>query len=146
MKSLFDKKVLEEVIQRIGRLTEKSKPQWGQMTVYQMLKHCAKWEEMRLGKTIYKQSLLGMIVGRFALKDMLKDEPVKHNIPTIPALKVTDNGDWMAAKQDLLDLLAEQDKHGPSGFLHPFFGKLNTDEAGRLAYKHIDHHLRQFVA
>ncbi|HVG42870.1 MAG TPA: DUF1569 domain-containing protein, partial [Chitinophagaceae bacterium] len=27
---------------------------------------------------------------------------------------------------------------------HPFFGKLTADEWANLAYRHLDHHLRQF--
>jgi hypothetical protein len=28
--------------------------------------------------------------------------------------------------------------------VHPFFGKLTAEQAGRIAYKRIDHHLSQF--
>jgi hypothetical protein len=34
----------------------------------------------------------------------------------------------------------------PEGFMHPFFEQLTAEQAGRKAYKHIDHHLRQFNA
>jgi len=27
---------------------------------------------------------------------------------------------------------------------YPFFGELSPEQAGQMAYKHIDHHLRQF--
>jgi hypothetical protein len=27
---------------------------------------------------------------------------------------------------------------------HTFFGKITKEQAGQLAYKHADHHLRQF--
>ena len=27
---------------------------------------------------------------------------------------------------------------------HPIFGEMNRDEWGKIAYKHIDHHFRQF--
>jgi len=29
-------------------------------------------------------------------------------------------------------------------FVHPFFGKMTKEQIGYHAYKHIDHHLRQF--
>jgi SNF2 family DNA or RNA helicase len=107
MKTLFDKTTREELITRINSVDENSTAQWGKMTLYQMLKHCMLWEEMLLGKTLYKQSLLGRIVGKFALKDMLKDEPIKRNLPTVPSFKVTGNGDVAAAKTEWIGLLNE---------------------------------------
>jgi hypothetical protein len=144
MKTLFDQTTRAELVARINKLDERSQPQWGKMTVYQMIKHCAKWEDMLLGKTQYKQSFLGRIVGKFALKDMLKDEPAKRNLPTIPLFKITGDGDVSEAKAEWLSLLAEYDHKKPAGFMHPFFGQLTTEQAGQMAYKHIDHHLRQF--
>lgn len=144
MKNLFDSTTRAELIARIHQLDEHSTAQWGKMTVYQMLKHCAKWEDMLLGKTIYKQSFFGKLVGKFALKDMMKDEPAKHNLPTVPSFKMSGSGDVAAAKKEWLDFLEEHTGRTPTGFVHPFFGKLTAEQAGRMAYKHIDHHLRQF--
>lgn len=144
MKTLFDPATRAELIARISKLNQNSQPQWGKMTVYQMIKHCAMWEDMLLQKTIYKQSFLGRIVGKFALKDMLKDEPAKRNLPTVPSFKINGEGDVEAAKKEWLRLLDEHTGREPAGFMHPFFGQLTADQAGRMAYKHIDHHLRQF--
>jgi hypothetical protein len=30
------------------------------------------------------------------------------------------------------------------GFVHDFFGKMTDEQIGIFAYKHADHHLRQF--
>ncbi|TSJ43142.1 DinB family protein [Mucilaginibacter corticis] len=144
MKTLFDDKTRAEVVARINKLDEQSKAQWGKMTVYQMIKHCVKWEDMLLGKTTYKQSLLGRIVGKFALKDMMKDEPLKHNLPTVPSFKVNGDGNVAATKKEWLNLISEHNGKTPVGFIHPFFGLLTAEQAGQMAYKHIDHHLRQF--
>ena len=144
MKSIFDKTTRDELVNRIHTLNEKSTAQWGKMNVYQMIKHCIQWEEMLLDKTIYKQTFLGRLFGKFALKDMLKDAPVKRNLPTVPSFKVTDSGDVASAKAEWLKLIAEHDVKQSNGFVHPFFGKLTADQAGRMAYKHINHHLQQF--
>jgi hypothetical protein len=144
MKTIFDKATREDLITRINTLTENSAVQWGKMNVYQMVKHCTMWEEMLLGKKVYKQSFLGRLVGKFALKDMMKDEPVKPNLPTVPSFKMTGNGDFAAAKTEWVNLIKEHGNQENSGFVHPFFGQLTADQAGRMDYKHIDHHLRQF--
>ena len=144
MKSVFDKTTRDELISRINLLNENSKAQWGKMNVYQMLRHCALWEEMLLGKKQYRQSFFGRLFGKWALKNMLKDEPMKPNLPTVSSFKISDNGDVAAAKAEWINLLAEHARQKNSGFVHPFFGKLTAEQAGRIAYKHIDHHLRQF--
>lgn len=144
MKSVFDKSTREELINRINLLNENSNAQWGKMNVYQMLKHCILWEEMLLGKKQYRQSLLGRLFGKPALRNMLKDAPMKPNLPTVPSFKISGSGDVSAAKAEWINLIVQHDQQACPGMMHPFFGKLTADQAGRLAYKHIDHHLRQF--
>lgn len=144
MKTIFDQDTRAELIARINTLNESSTPKWGKMTVYQMIKHCAQWEDMLIGKTTYKQSFIGKLFGKFALKDMLKDEPIKQNLPTVPSFKSTGSGDIAAAKAEWICLINEHAHRESTGFVHPFFGKLTAEQAGIMDYKHIDHHLRQF--
>ena len=144
MKTIHDQATRNELIERIGNLNAHRTPLWGKMTPYQMAKHCVKWEEMHLGKQLYKQSFLGRLFGKMALKDMLRDEPMKPNLPTVPSFVIKDNGNVEAEKQKWLMLIREHDQYSPDGFFHPFFGKLTREQAGVMDYKHIDHHLRQF--
>lgn len=147
MKTIFDNGTRQELIARIGTLNENSTAQWGKMTVYQMLKHCSLWEEMVLGKTTYKQSFIGKLFGKMALKGMLKDDSeVKKNMPTVPGFKITGTGDVEAEKAKWIGLINEEENFSNHGFVHPFFGKMTTEQIGCFAYKHIDHHLRQFGA
>jgi hypothetical protein len=81
MKSIFEKTTRDELINRINSLNENSTAQWGKMNVSQMLRHCAIWDEMALGKKKYKQSFIGKLFGKMALKDMMKDEPIKKTCP-----------------------------------------------------------------
>src|ERR1700748_3849971 len=92
MKTVFDKESRDELVGRINHLTENSQAQWGKMNVAQMIKHCSQWDEMAQGKTVYKQSFIGKLFGKMALKNMLKDEPVKKNLPTVPSFKIS--GDY----------------------------------------------------
>jgi hypothetical protein len=144
MKNLFDQTIRNELITRIQTLDEHRQPQWGRMTVSQMLRHCMLWEEMALGKQLYKQSFLGRLFGKIALKDMLRDEPMKPNLPTVPGFKITGDGDAAAEKTKLIDLIEEHACCSSAGFLHPFFGELSSQQGSLIAYKHLDHHLRQF--
>lgn len=145
MKSISDPKTRNELVARINNLSPDSTAQWGEMTVYQMLKHCRLWEEMVLGKTLYKQAFIGKIFGKMALKGMLKDDsPVKKNMPTVPGFKITDDGDIATERAKWIALIEEHNHTTHPNFVHPFFGKMSPQQTGQFAYKHTDHHLRQF--
>ena len=144
MKSIFDKRTKEEVKNRIHSLTENNKAQWGKMTISQMLKHCTKWDEMALGYTNYKQSFIGKLFGRMALKNMMKDEPIKKNLSTVPSFKIKEHIDFVEEKNKWIRLLDEYANYSNDGFIHPFFGAMTKENTGYMVYKHTDHHLRQF--
>lgn len=146
MKSVFEQSTREELINRINSLQENSAAQWGKMGVSQMIKHCAQWDEMALGKTQYKQSFIGKLFGKMALKDMMKDGPMKKNMPTVPSFKITEQGNVAEEKKKWISLIQEYADCSNEGFLHPFFGAMTKHDAGIMAYKHIDHHLQQFNA
>jgi hypothetical protein len=146
MKTTFDKVTRDALISRINTLNENSTAQWGKMNVYQMIEHCIRWEEMQSGKIVCKQAFIGRLFGKMALKSMLKDEsPLRRNTPTSPELRVLETeGDVPAEKAKWIALIEANANASNPGFVHPFFGKMTKDEIGYLAYKHIDHHLRQF--
>lgn len=145
MKTVFDKGTREELVQRINMVDESAKPLWGKMNVYQMLRHCVLFEEMMHGKTIYRRVFLGRIFGRAGLKNMLKDEPMKRNEHTGAAFKIKETaGDIQAEKQKWITLIEAYGHFANEGFVHSFFGKMSNEQVGYFAYKHTDHHLRQF--
>lgn len=146
MKTIFDKATRDELINRINLLNKNNKAQWGKMNFFQMLKHCSQWEEMALGKKKYKQSFLGRLFGKMALKDFVKDEtPFKQNVPTVPEFRIKEHtGDVELQRKKWINLIEEYTQFSNFDFVHPFFGKMNKEEIGYLAYKHTDHHLRQF--
>ena len=146
MKTILDKETREELIRRINALDENCRAQWGAMDVYQMVKHCTLWEEMAHGKTKSKRVFLGHLFGKLALKSMIGDDrPVRRNMSTLPQLRVHEvTGDFPAAKNKWISFVKEYENFPDEGFVHPFMGKITREQAGYLAYKHTDHHLRQF--
>ena len=147
MKTVFDLAIRAELIRRIGLLNENSKAAWGKMTIYQMLKHCTQAEEMYLGQKQYKRVPLGFIFGRMALKGILKDEnPMRKNAPTHHAFIIKGEGDVEAEKTKWIQLIETYGSYSNTCYVHWFFGKMTKEQVGFLAYKHIDHHLRQFGA
>ncbi|MDB5014672.1 MAG: hypothetical protein JWQ25_2874 [Daejeonella sp.] len=148
MKSIFESVTREELIVRINRINENNTAQWGKMNLYQMLKHCTTWDEWMLGKNnpVYKQAFIGMLFGKMALKSVTKNEsPLRRGTPTTPALVIKETGgDIEFTKQKWMALINEYAHYSNPGFVHDFFGKMTKEQIGILAYKHADHHLRQF--
>ena len=147
MKTIFDEHTREELIKRVSSLNENSTRQWGKMTVYQMLKHCTAWDEWIQGKTDlqYKQSLLGKIFGRLALKSMVGNEkPMGRNMPAGDHEVTETNGVVHEQKKKLIECIEAYTYYSNPGFIHDFFGRMTKEEIGVFVYKHLDHHLRQF--
>jgi hypothetical protein len=145
MKSVYEKTTREELILRIHSLNENNKAQWGKMTLYQMLRHCSLWEEMVFGRLKSKRVFIGRLIGRMVLNGLVKDDkPLTRNTPSAPELIVTSDGDPAAEKTRWIALMEEYAHFSNPDFVHPFFGRMTKEQIGWLAYKHADHHLRQF--
>lgn len=148
MKDIFQPQTIRELQDRVLNLNKDSEAQWGSMTVYQMLKHCSENDHMLLRGKTFKRLLIGRLFGKMALRSNIKDDaPLSKNSPTHPDLKIKGDGDVDKQKQVWLSLLnkyPEKRETDYADFVHPFFGKMNQEQIGRFAFKHIDHHLRQF--
>jgi hypothetical protein len=148
MKSVFDPEVQSELISRIQLVTQQSTRQWGKMNVFQMLCHCTLWEEMVLTNRKYKRVFIGLILGKMLLRNELKDSrPMRKNNPTIPDLIIIDkSGDIELEKQKWIAQINRYASYSfaDRSFVHPFFGRMTKEQVGQHAYKHSDHHLRQF--
>ena len=146
MKTILDKLTRDGLVARINSLTENSTAEWGEMTVCQMLKHCILAEGMYRGENKYPRMFLGRLIGKVALKGLLKDDaPMRRNSPTIPHFKISETGgDVAAEKKKWIALINDYQRFNNPDFAHPFFGKMTEEQVGILVYKHADHHLRQF--
>jgi hypothetical protein len=147
MKTILDQSTRTELISRIQNINEHSVRQWGKMSVWQMLKHCTSWDEWILGthKPQYKQSFFGFLFGKLALKSSVEsDKPMQKNMPA-GFLAIREQGDDVILQKQrwIMRINEYSDYHNPD-FIHDFFGKMTKEQIGRFAYKHADHHLRQF--
>ena len=145
MKSVLDKATRDELISRIHKLNEHSTGQWGQMNVFQMLRHCSLCEQLYLGKTKHKRSFMGRLFGKMGLKNILReDKAFPKNALTSAAYKVKEmQGDASSEKMKWIALIEEYENY-PGDFTHWFFGKMTKEQVGYFVYKHNDHHLQQF--
>ncbi len=145
MKSVLDKTARWELINRINKLDKNSQAQWGEMNIYQMLKHCRLCEELYLGKIWKRRVFMGRLFGRSALRNILSEHnDFPKNAPTSVLFKVKETtGDITAEKLNWIALIEQYDNYSID-FVHWFFGNINKEQFGQFVYKHDDHHLRQF--
>lgn len=146
MKSLFDEADRRAILARIDRLTPESPRQWGTMDVLKMLCHCTDQLRMALGEVT--DTVTGPAIYRFPPVRWLVINvlPWPQGAPTAPALL---RGEPEAFERDRDHLVAAVERfvaRGPEADWapHPLFGALDGTQWGRLAHRHLDHHLRQF--
>lgn len=81
------------------------------------------------------------------LRRMLRpDKEMARNVPTMPELVPTDEPEFSAARAAWLTSLEGYAAYSADVFVHDFFGPLTYEEVGAFAWKHADHHLKQFGA
>jgi len=146
--NIFIQKDYMNIIDRINQLNTQSQRQWGEMSLDQTLEHCCIQLRIGLGmvpETGYEgPSMFRTAIGRWMLLYAL---PWPKGTDTPSQLNILSNGlsvpDMEDSKQALLELLEKvQVEHSLKP--HPFFGNMKRKDWGRLIWKHLDHHLRQF--
>jgi hypothetical protein len=146
--NIFSKEVSEGVIDRINQLSPNSQPLWGKMNVAQMLAHCCVAYEMVYTDKHPKPSFfMGFILKNFVKRMVVSPKPYPKSSKTAPAFLVSDEKNFEAEKQRLIDYIRETEVLGSyifDGKKSLSFGHLSANEWNNMFYKHIDHHLKQF--
>ncbi len=145
MRSLLEKEAFDEIKDRISMLEEHSARQWGKMTPAQMARHCQYPLRIMLGHEDYNLRPNWLVNALFK-KSMYNDKPWRKNLPTVKRFKQTEPADFpteIAKLNSLIDEIGEN-RNKESWGDHPAFGKLTNEQWGKMQYKHLDHHLRQF--
>ena len=147
MKTLFEKGIASEMIDRIEKISPQSSKQWGKMNVAQMFAHCGNGLEMAMGVINPKRIFIGRLIGPLFKSKYTDEKPFDHSSPTSPEIEVTEQRDFNVEKHRLVSLVKIFSEGGEAIAkqpIHPFFGKMSPREWGIGMYKHLDHHLRQF--
>ena len=148
MPQLFDAVTATQITSRIDLLNANAQPHWGKMNVTQMMAHCSVTFENFFGERKVKRGIMSYLFGKIAKKTAFKEgKEFGKNLPTAREYKIVNAGDLQHEKTRLKNLIHRFSVLGPTMEKvseHPFFGKLTAQEWATLAYKHLDHHLRQF--
>ena len=147
-RSLSAPDTIDDLILRIGRLTPTSARQWGTMTPDEMLCHLADSFAAVTGgrrassaETWFSRNVLRLVALHTSL-------PWPHGIATRPEVDPKQGGtrpveferDRKAVVEHVQRFALPETRCGR----HPIFGALTRDEWLIWAYRHVDHHLRQF--
>ena len=148
IKTMLDPNLRSEIIQRAQQLNVESKPLWGSMNVYQMVRHCRMFEAWvhGIGDWDYSMSRSTPEVAAAALAGITADNtPMMRVAPSAEMLIIPEiEGDFEEEKKLWINHLHQYANYKNDLFIHDFFGKMTPEQVGILAYKHSDHHLRQF--
>jgi Protein of unknown function (DUF1569) len=145
MKTIWQATDKDELLARLARLDNAATSRWGKMNCAQMLAHCADGFRMTLGDLPCQPKSGPMRFGPLK-KLIIYWLPLPKGVPTAPELiarPAISIEQEQADVRTLVERMAQnpQRQDWPE---HPAFGKLSAQDWGALAYKHLDHHLRQF--
>lgn len=145
IKNLLEENVYKEMMVRLDNLTPESQPEWGKMDVAKMMSHCQRPLEVMLGINDHglKPNFLAKL---FFKKSMYNDKQWMKGMPTPKTFKATEEKDFSTEKDNLQSLLIEFSAQGERKDWpdHPVFGHFTAEQIGKMQFKHLDHHLRQF--
>lgn len=147
MKTIWDPACRCALLARLEKLTPDCRPAWGRMTCPQMIAHLADPMIAAMGdKPVAPKS--GPLRNPLLRHLVIYWMPWPKGAPTAPEFLHSDAPDF---KENLAALRAALDRFAAFGKEarrepHPAFGDISHQAWGRLMYRHLDHHLRQFGA
>ena len=133
------------IIERIRRLTPDAHGRWGKMNAPQMLTHLTDAVRMATGELPTRSKKLP--IRFFPLKQfVIYLLPFPKGMPTAPELISRAPSEWNGEMDALLAAIERFSVLDPGGTwpVHPACGAMSGREWGVVAYRHFDHHLRQF--
>jgi len=148
--TLADPKVLQSLLARSGNLRPDSQRKWGKMDVNQMMCHLADVFEFAVGRRAVPSR--ANFLTRSVMRWLALHTPVPwpKGVPTgkdvDPMRDGTKPSQFARDRERMVGLIREfaSLKREARFGEHPAFGELSWEEWMIWAYRHSDHHFRQF--
>jgi hypothetical protein len=135
----------QELLERLARLRPDASPLWGKMTAPRMLAHLADWMLMASGDLHVAPK---KVVLRYTPIKQLAIYllPFPKGVPTAPELLARTPSEWATETASVSERIQSfetlyRKSQWPD---HPVFGRMTARSWSVFAYRHTDHHLRQF--
>lgn len=149
MKNLLNTTDREAIIARLEKLSETHRPGWGKMTIQQVVPHLT--DPLRVAIGDRQAALMPGIFNKFPINQLVVWwMPWPKAAPTAPEFLPGKGGtaptEFLKDKQTLLLTIHRFANHASAHQFSPspVFGNLSSKAWGRLMWRHLDHHLRQF--
>lgn len=147
MESLFTTEAHDEILSRIEKLDKNVQAKWGKMNASQMLAHCNFPLQVALHDIVLeKPNLFKRLLFAMFKSSLYDDKPWKQSLPTTKEFIVNTDKDFEAEKTRLVNIINRfhKEKIRSEWPPHPMFGSFTNEQWGKMQYKHLDHHLKQF--
>jgi Protein of unknown function (DUF1569) len=146
--NIFSEKVSADLISRLNKLSSRNTPNWGKMSVDQMLAHCNVTYEMTYEDIHPKPNIfLKFIMKKLVKNKVVSEVPYGKSGKTAPQFIITGIKNFENEKARLISYIQQTVELGENHFdgkeSHSF-GNLTKKEWSNMFYKHLDHHLTQF--
>ena len=143
--TLFHAASRQEIQQRLAKLAPDRVPLWGKLTAPRMVVHLADAMKMAFGELAVapKRAPLRLpVIKQLAIYVL----PWPHGATTAPELIARAPAAWNGEIVTLSALVERFSTKSPRDAwpAHPMFGAMSGRAWGVLAYRHCDHHFRQF--
>ncbi len=146
--SIFAEETVAALNARLDKLTPESTPEWGKMSVDQMLAHVNVGFDINAGVTPVSYNwLTRQMLKLFVKPTVVGNKPYKKNGQTAPVFIISDTRDFAAEMTKLKAYLSQVQQAGAAAYegkKSPSFGVLTSQEWSNQFWKHLDHHLTQF--
>lgn len=146
--NIYSKEYTNQLTQRINQLTPETKPDWGKMSVDQMLAHLNVAYDMSFtNKYSRPNAVVTFLLKMFVKKSVVGPKPYPKNGRTAPIFIITDERNFEEEKKKLIGYIEKVRDLGEGHFESKeshSFGTLTASEWNVLFGKHIEHHFTQF--
>lgn len=149
MKNLLNYADRETLLARLQNLVPENQRKWGNLTIHEILPHLTDPLRAAMGEkkcTPQKSPLYNSLLGK-AMRNFV---PWPKAAPTdpefLPGTGMTAPTDFEHDKQTLLLTIHRFANVDRPLADHSVFGQMDHRAWGRLMWRHLDHHLRQFSA
>jgi len=152
-KSIFEPGVKEELLQRLNKLQEDTKPKWGIMTARQVTRHMTMAYQVQLGELPIpdRSNFMTRTVLRYFLLSGMVPSPEqakKRPAQTQPELNVVERkietGDLATEKTLLIKSMERFIALNDYPNRHFLIGRMKKKHWGYWAFSHMHYHLTQF--
>jgi hypothetical protein len=143
-RSLTETDALKAILARLERLSPNSKPLWGAFDAPHMVCHLGDSLRIALGElpAAPKHTWFSRTLGKFVVVHTGFEAP-RGKVQTAPEMLTSNPSSWQTDVETCKQL-AVRVGSGAASAEHPAFGRLTPEEWGKMSWKHMDHHLRQF--